>query len=110
VRSVPAALDFFALSKAAKTLDVSGCAQTMRVAVLGDCATQHLSAILPVLFARESIDARVFDAEYDSIELQAFDAASHLYAFGADAIVLLNSTGKLRKKYYAFGEIGRAHV
>jgi FkbH-like protein len=99
----PPQLDYLALAKAAKRLDRSRCSQKVRLAVLGDCATQHLTAILPVLSARASIDVALFEAEYDSIELQAFDAASDLYAFMPDAIVLLNSTGKLRKKYYAFG-------
>jgi len=36
--------------------------------------------------------------------VQAFDPASELYAFSPDVVVILNSTGKLRKKYYAFGE------
>jgi FkbH-like protein len=102
--SPPIRLDYLALAKAAKQLDKSRCRQKVRVAVLGDSATQHLTAILPVLFARASIDVSLFEAEYDSIELQAFDPASELYAFAPDAIVLLNSTGKLRKNYYAFGD------
>jgi len=92
------------LVKQARKLDTSRCTQTLRVAVLGDCSTQHLAAILPVLFCGASIDVSLFEADYDSIELQVFDPSSALYAFGADAIVLLNSTGKLRTKYYAFGE------
>ena len=103
-RHSSAPLDFFALVKEARKLDSSRCTQTLRVAVLGDCSTQHLTTILPALFCRASIDASLFEAEYDSIELQAFDPGSDLYAAAADAIVLLNSTGKLRQKYYAFGD------
>src|SRR5262249_40600189 len=104
MRSVSAPSDYIALAKQAKKLDTSACAHRIRVAVLGDCATRHLTAILPVLFSRASIDVRLFEAEYDSIELQVFDPASDLYAFAPDAIVLLNSSGKLRKQYYSFGE------
>src|SRR5580765_4488666 len=103
-RHSSAPLDFFALVKEARKLDSSRCTQTLRVAVLGDCSTQHLTTILPALFCRASIDASLFEAEYDSIELQAFDPGSDLYAAAADVIVLLNSTGKLRQKYYAFGD------
>jgi FkbH-like protein len=104
MRPASAPSDYISLAKAAKKLDASACAHRIRVAVLGDCATQHLTAILPVLFSRASIDARLFEAEYDSIELQVFDPSSDLYAFAPDAIVLLNSSGKLRKQYYSFGE------
>ena len=98
------ALDYFALAKEARRLDTSACTQTVRLALLGDCATQHLTAILRVLFCKSGIDALIFEAEYDAIESQAFDPDSQLYAFAPDAIVLLNSTARLRARYYGCGD------
>ena len=75
-RSAPRRFDYLELVREARSLDRSRCKQTLRLAVLGDCATQHLAAILPVLFSRGSIDLCLFEAEYDSIELQSFDPAT----------------------------------
>ena len=96
--------DYFTLAKEARKLDVRACTQTVRLALLGDFATQHLTAILRVLFCRSGIDARIFEAEYDAIASQAFDPGSQLYAHAPEAIVLLNSTARLRARYYGFGD------
>ena len=51
---LPTRFDYLELAKEARCLDRSRCTQTLRLAVLGDCATQHLAAILPVLFSKSS--------------------------------------------------------
>jgi hypothetical protein len=39
-------LDYFALSKEAKALKISSAAKVIRIALLADCATQHLATIM----------------------------------------------------------------
>jgi hypothetical protein len=53
------ALDYFALSKEAKGLKTSSAAKVVRIALLADCATQHLATIMRAIAARNNIRAEV---------------------------------------------------
>ncbi len=44
-------LDYFALSKEAKALKTSSAAKVIRIALLADCATQHLATIMRAIAA-----------------------------------------------------------
>jgi FkbH-like protein len=101
----PSQLDYFQLVKAAKRLDTSGCTRSIRLALLGDCATQQLSTLLRVLFQRNGVAVDLHEAEYDTIELEAFNPTSALHTFKADYVVLLNSSQKLSERYYDHGEV-----
>lgn len=94
-------LDYFTLSKRAKKPAAPGL-RPLRVAVMGDAATQHLIALLRALFASNGFDATVYEAGFDTVETEALDPASGLHAFSADVIVILQSVGKLRASYYEF--------
>ena len=97
-------LDYFELIKEAKRLDPTCCARTIRLALLGDCATQHLGALLRVLLHRNGIDVVLHEAEYDTIEIEAFNPTSALHAFKPEFVVLVNSTEKVKARFYDHGE------
>ena len=100
--SSTASMDYFQLLKAAKRLDPKTCTRTLRVAVLGDCATQQFSMILRALFHRHGIGAQIFEAGFDTIETEILDSASSLYASDAEVVVILNTVNALKAKYYAY--------
>jgi FkbH-like protein len=93
-------LNYSALLRQSKRLDVSHCTRTMRLAVLSDAAVPQIVPLLKVLLAQKGIRADVFLAEYDAIELEVFNPQSTLYSFAPDAVVLLNALNALRLKYY----------
>lgn len=95
--------DYRTLVRQAKRLDTSACTRTVRVALLGDFATQQLATILPVVFAARGVRVELHEAEYDTIELEVFNPESPLYAFDPQIIVLVNATQRLRERYYQFG-------
>jgi FkbH-like protein len=92
-------LDYFQIVREHKRLDVAG-KKPLRIAVLAEFATQKLCQVLRVLFARNGIDAQLYEAEYDTIELEAFDEGSKLYAFAPEVVLVLPSTNALRYKYW----------
>ncbi len=95
-------LDYLQLMREAKKLpDLAG-AREVRIAVLGDCATQQWVSILKVLLGRHGFRAEVYEAGYGTVEQEILNPESSLYAFNPGFIVLLNMPQVLRKKYHAF--------
>lgn len=95
-------LDYFKLNKQSKKLDFGGCGKKIRVALLSDSAPQYLTPILKTLLYRNGIQAEVYEAEFDTIELEILNADSGLYQFNPDFIITVNSVFALRSKYYSF--------
>jgi FkbH-like protein len=94
-------LDYFGLVKeGAKALRNPEAPTTLRVALLGDCATQQFVPLLAALFRRRGVAVKVFEGGFDAIELDVYNAGSALYAFNPEVIVLLNSVQSLRDKFY----------
>jgi FkbH-like protein len=94
-------LDYFALAKEAKALNISGAAKVIRVALLADCATQHLADIIRAIAARNNVQAEVYEGNYDSVDLEILDGNSALYAFQPQYAVILLSSEKLKARLYA---------
>lgn len=94
-------LDYFRLTAKLRGLDFSQCRETVRVALVGDAATQHLASLLTVLFAEQGVRAELWEGPFDAIELQAYDPNSELYRFAPDFIVILNVMQALRTRYYS---------
>jgi FkbH-like protein len=92
-------LDYFKLVKEHKRLDTTGL-KKLKVAVLAEFASQKYCQVLRVLFAKSGIDAVLYEAEYDTIELEALNEGSGLYAFGPDVVLIAPSTNALRYKYF----------
>jgi FkbH-like protein len=92
-------LDYFALVRESRRLDVSALTKRVRVAVLSDAATPHLLPILRVLFARTGYAAELYAGEIGAFETDILDRQSALHRFDADAIVLLPAAQALRERH-----------
>ncbi len=97
------ALDYFKLIKAAKQLNDLEARTDLgvRIAILADCTTQHLTPLIKVIGAKRGIRMDVYEAGYDAIELEVFNPSSQLYAFDPQFVLILKSTEKLKQKVHA---------
>ena len=71
----------------------------LRIALAGDCATQHLAEALRGYAAWQEVPAMLFDADYDQILAQVMDPASELYTFRPDYLVLYLCVEKLWERW-----------
>lgn len=67
----------------------------VRVALVGDTATQLLATALCGTGVERGYNIELFEAEYNQVERQLLDPTSELYAFNADFIIIFQSTHKL---------------
>lgn len=94
-------LDYFQLLRKSRD-DAPRVGLPLRVALLADVSTQHLVPILRTLFAGNGIDAEIYEADYDLIEIEAYNPGSGLYGFAPQLVVILQSVQKLKTAFYAF--------
>lgn len=92
-------MDFIQLKKNCKK-DASAF-PVYKLALLGDCATQHLATALKGQAYEEGIKLEVFDADYNQIVAQTLDPSSELYEFAPQAVVLCLCTEKLYEAFCA---------
>lgn len=92
-------ISFQQLKKLSRT-DTSSLPQ-YRLAVLGDCATQHLSAAIRGYGVSVGLGLSVFDADYNQIDAQTMNTESELYAFAPNAVLLQLCTQKLYEAFCA---------
>src|SRR6195952_3155782 len=71
----------------------------IRVAVLGDTATQFLMQALRGAGYEKGFDLQIWEADFNQIERQVFDRGSELYEFKPEIIILFQSAHKLLGKY-----------
>ncbi|MFI5301528.1 MAG: HAD-IIIC family phosphatase [Polyangiales bacterium] len=94
-------LDYFALvRRARRATTMSG--SPLRVALLGDCALQQVAPLVRVLLADAGFAAEIYEAGYDTVENEAHDPSSGLFAFRPDVVVIVQATQRLRDRYYSF--------
>jgi FkbH-like protein len=74
--------------------------RALKLALLGDVSTQHLVPLLRALFAGNKVGVEVYEAGFDTVELEALDPTSRLYRFGPDVVVILQGTEKLKGAFY----------
>ena len=70
-------------------------AQTIKIALLGDTATQLLATSIKGMGVERGYNIDLFEAEYNQIERQLLDPTSDLYQFDTDLIFIFQSTHKL---------------
>ncbi|MBN2441506.1 MAG: hypothetical protein JXJ04_09165 [Spirochaetales bacterium] len=71
----------------------------VKLAVIGDTATQLLSTAIKGYAYAEDINLDVFDADYNQLDEQLFDRNSEVYSFDPKYILLFMSSHAL---YYQF--------
>ena len=99
-------LNYAQLVKSARRLD-PGSGAKLKVAILADVSTQHLIPLLRVLFAGNGVNAGIYEAGFDTVEVETLNPNSGLYAFEPQVIVILQSIMKLKHSFYhAFGNRG----
>lgn len=91
-------ITFQQLKKLSKT-DASALPQ-YSLAVLGDCATQHLATALRGYGVSVGIRLNVFDADYNQIDAQVMAPDSGLYRFAPQGVLLQMCTEKLQEAFY----------
>ncbi|WP_051289411.1 HAD-IIIC family phosphatase [Chryseobacterium daeguense] len=72
----------------------------IKIALLGDTATQFLNVALKGTAIHEGFYFEIFEAEFGQISRQIFDPASDYYSFEADYTVIFESSHKLLNQYY----------
>ena len=73
-----------------------------KVAILGDCATQHIAVALRGWGYNAGMRFEVLDTDYNQIDAQTMDPDSELYHFGANYCLIINCTDKLYEAYCNF--------
>jgi FkbH-like protein len=73
--------------------------KNIKVAVLGDTATQFLTQALRGLGYDNGFDFEILEADFNQIQRQVFDLSSELYSFNPDIVVVFQSSHKLLNKY-----------
>src|SRR6187402_2366466 len=73
--------------------------KTIKVALLGDTATQFLQQVLRGAGYDQGFDLQIWEADFNQIERQVFDPSSELYEFNPEIIILFYSSHKLLGKY-----------
>ena len=104
LKNDPNYLDYFKILKEVKNISPEKCKKKVRLAVLADFASQQFVSILRVLFYKNGINAEIYEADFDAIELEVYNPASEMYSFDPEIILILNSTQKLKQLYYSQGE------
>ncbi|MFT5248468.1 MAG: FkbH-like protein [bacterium] len=72
---------------------------TIKVALLGDNATQFLAIAIRGVGIERGYNIELFEADYNQVERQFLDPTSELYSFDADYVVVSQSTHKLLSTY-----------
>lgn len=73
----------------------------VKMAVVGDTATQLFCTALRGVGVLRGYDIELFEAEYNQVERQFLDPTSDLYQFDADYVVVFQSTHKLAEHHSA---------
>lgn len=72
---------------------------SVKLAILGNVATQLLATAIEGNAKLEGINLEVFDADYNQIAFQLLDPQSEVYAFRPDFILLYEATDKLYEEF-----------
>lgn len=98
--------DFYALKKRSKIVD-DGLSK-YKLAILGDCATQHIAIALRGTANIHGFTLDVLDADYDQILEQIMEDQSDLYRFAPQAVLLIMCVEKLAESFKILPEESRA--
>jgi FkbH-like protein len=71
----------------------------LKVALLGDTATQFLATAVKGMGIDRGYNINLFEAEYNQVEQQILDSTSDLYRFNPDYLIVFQSAHKLLEKH-----------
>lgn len=71
----------------------------LKVALLGDTATQLLGQAIAGAGYDSGYNLEIWEADFNQVERQVFDATSELYQFQPELVIVFKSTHKLLAKY-----------
>ena len=71
----------------------------LRLAVLGNCATQFFSQAVEGMGKLSGLNMSVYDVDYNQIEEQLLDSSSEVYSFEPDEILIWLGTEKIYEEY-----------
>ncbi len=80
----------------------------IRMAVLGNCATQFLSEAIEGYGKIEGLNICVYDADYNQIDSQLIDSSSEVYSFHPTQILLWLGTEKLYEEFMDLDTFSRS--
>ncbi|KMQ66282.1 hypothetical protein ACM46_01670 [Chryseobacterium angstadtii] len=72
----------------------------IKIALLGDTATQFLNVALKGTAVNEGFEFEIFEADFGQISRQILDPSSEYYEFNADYTIIFESSHKLLSQYY----------
>lgn len=84
------------LKKAANSI-VDG--KEIKVAVLGNCATQFFSTAVQGYGKTVGLNVNIFDADYNQIDAQLLDINSEVYSFEPEIIIMWLDSNKLYEEF-----------
>lgn len=90
---------FAELRKNLKTSSQPGGLRKLKVALLGDTATQLLAQALRGMGYEYGYEIQIWDADFNQVERQVFDTNSELYNYKPDFVIIFQSSHKLLSKY-----------
>jgi len=77
----------------------------IRIATLGDSATQLLVQAIKGYGYTEKINFEIYEADYQQIERQILDLNSELYNFNPEYIIIFESSEKLMNDFYKLNKL-----
>jgi len=95
-------LDFTSLKKNLKK-DFTNL-KTIKIAVLGDSATQLIVQAIRGYGYEEGIDLQCYEADFDQIDREILDPSSGLYQFSPEYVFVFHSTQKALNLFYSLDE------
>ena len=79
----------------------------MKIAILGDSATQLLVQAIKGYGYNEKINFEIYEADYQQIEKQIIDFNSDLYKFNSEYVIIFESTEKLINDFYKLDKVNQ---
>lgn len=83
---------------------------SIKMALLGDTATQFLATAIRGMGVESGFAIDLFEGEFNQVERQIMDPTSEYHEFGADYLVLFQSTHKLVYKHARLAPEARASL
>lgn len=72
---------------------------TVKIAIVGNDATQHLKNSIAGMAVVNKINAEIFDADYNQLDFQIYDTSSELYCFEPEYVLLSMCVEKLYEEF-----------